>query len=57
MADIVNLNRFRKTRERDEREKAATENRVRYGRPKPEREKNRVERKKREKALDDKKLD
>jgi Domain of unknown function (DUF4169) len=57
MAEIVNLNRFRKARERDEREKAAAENRIRHGRPKPEREKNRAEQKKREKALDDKKLD
>jgi hypothetical protein len=38
MADIVNLNRARKRRARDEAAQRAAENRVRYGRTKEERE-------------------
>jgi hypothetical protein len=32
MGDVVNLNRYRKQRERSERQKDAAENRVRFGR-------------------------
>ena len=39
MGDVVNLNRFRKRRARDEDERRAGENRVRFGRTKAEREK------------------
>lgn len=37
MAEIVNLRRARKARERDERDRKAAENRVAYGRTKAER--------------------
>ncbi len=37
MGNIINLNRFRKQRQRDEKEKLAARNRVRYGRTKAER--------------------
>lgn len=37
MADIVNLNRYRKQRMQAEREQAAEENRARFGRTKAER--------------------
>lgn len=36
MAEIVNLNRFRKTRQRQEDREKAAENRVRFGRNKSE---------------------
>jgi len=39
MGDVVNLNRFRKRRARDDDERQAAENRVRFGRTKAEREK------------------
>ncbi len=57
MAEIVNLNRFRKARERDAKAQRATENRTRFGRRKDERAKTEAEGKKAEQALDDKKLD
>ena len=38
MADLVNLNRFRKQKARAEKEAAAAENRVRFGRTKAEKE-------------------
>ncbi|MEQ1671600.1 MAG: DUF4169 family protein [Hyphomicrobium sp.] len=37
-AEIVNLNKFRKAREKAEDEKRAEQNRVRYGRTKAEKE-------------------
>ena len=39
MGDVVNLNRFRKRRARDEDERRAAENRVRFGRTKADRDK------------------
>lgn len=41
MAEIVNLNRFRKARQRAEDSQQAAENRVRFGRSKAERAKDR----------------
>ncbi len=38
MADLVNLNRFRKQKARAEKEAAAAENRARFGRTKAEKE-------------------
>lgn len=38
MAEIVNLRRARKRRERDERARQADENRILHGRPRAERE-------------------
>ena len=57
MGDVVNLNRFRKLRDRAQREKEAEENRIRFGRTKAE--KNRDHRIQERDALDldGKKLD
>jgi hypothetical protein len=57
MAEIINLNRFRKKRERDAKAKTAGANRARFGRAKDEKAKSRVETEKAAKSLDDKKLD
>ncbi|HKT16404.1 MAG TPA: DUF4169 family protein [Stellaceae bacterium] len=57
MAEIINLNRFRKARERDGKAKLAESNRLRFGRTKGEKAKSRVEAERAEKSLDDKKLD
>jgi hypothetical protein len=57
MADIVNLNQYRKRRDRRDGEKAAAENRVRHGRSKAERQKDRRENDKAAKDIDDKRLD
>jgi len=57
MAEIINLNRFRKARERDGKAKLAETNRVRLGRTKDEKAKSRLESELAEKSLDDKKLD
>lgn len=55
MGDVVNLNRFRKQRLRDEREKQASENRVRFGQPKSEATKRRAEQERRARDLEGKK--
>ena len=52
MADIVNLRRFRKDKQRATKEKTADENRRRFGRPKSERQ-----RVKAEKDLEARRLD
>lgn len=57
MAEIINLNRFRKTRERQEARQRAEENRARFGQKKTEREKMRDDAHKAEKDLDSKRLD
>jgi hypothetical protein len=57
MADIVNLNRYRKRRDRREAVKAAAANRVRHGRAKIDREKERRENEKATKDIEDKRLD
>ncbi len=57
MAEIVNLNRFRKTSARAQKARNAAENRVRFGRNKAERATDRAEARKSDQALDDKKLD
>ena len=51
-ADIVNLNKFRKARERAEAEKRAQENRTKFGRTKFEKEKATSEERTKERALD-----
>ncbi len=56
MADTVNLRQRRKQTARDEREKAAAENRVRFGRPKAERTHERAESQRAHIELDHKKL-
>jgi hypothetical protein len=57
MADIINLNRFRKERDRAAKAKEAEENRIRHGRTKEERGQVRAEADKAEKTLDDKKIE
>jgi hypothetical protein len=57
MADIVNLNRFRKDRKRDEEKQQAAVNRADHGRTKAEREREDAERQRRDELLDGRKLD
>jgi uncharacterized protein DUF4169 len=57
MAEIVNLNQYRKRRGKREAEKTAAENRARHGRSKAERRKERLEGDKAAKDLDNKRLD
>jgi hypothetical protein len=57
MAEVVNLNRFRKERRRQEAARIAEENRARFGRPKSERNKTEGEQAKADKDLDGKRLD
>lgn len=57
MADIVNLNRFRKMRLKEEREKTAEENRIRFGRTKAEKLRDRQDAERREADLDGKKVE
>lgn len=52
MAEIVNLNRFRKDRARKERTDAAAENRVRHGLTRAERETERAQEDKRKALLE-----
>jgi Domain of unknown function (DUF4169) len=54
---IVNLNKYRKKRERAEDERRAAENRVRFGRSKKSREKDLYDREQAKKDIDDKRLD
>jgi len=57
MADIVNLNQFRKKRDRHAAERQAAANRERFGRRKDVRGKTASELEKAKKELDDKRLD
>ena len=57
MADVVNLNKYRKTRQRAQSERQAAANRVRFGRSKPQAREAASEAESRRKELDDKKLD
>jgi len=57
MAEIINLNRFRKERDRTVKAKTADENRARFGRSKEERERAEANSRKAEKSLDDKKIE
>jgi Domain of unknown function (DUF4169) len=52
MGDVVNLNRYRKQKQRAERERRANEKRARFGIPKVERAKTTAER-----ALETRRLD
>ena len=52
MADIVNLNRFRKRAERDRQAKAAETSRTRHGRTKAERERDEASAKRAQDLLD-----
>ncbi|HPG88427.1 MAG TPA: DUF4169 family protein [Hyphomicrobium sp.] len=55
-ADIVNLNKFRKARERAEAEKLAETNRVRFGRTREEKDIAASEERAKERSLDNAKL-
>lgn len=56
MAEIVNLNRFKKAKARDSHAHEAAENRVRFGRSKTEKANDRRERERRAQLLDGKEL-
>jgi hypothetical protein len=57
MAAIVNLNRFRKAKKRDEAQQHAVENRTLHGRSKKQRRSDEDERKRTHRELDGKRLD
>jgi hypothetical protein len=57
MAEIINLNRFKKERDRAAKAKTAEENRARFGRTKEERELADATARKADKTLDDKKIE
>ncbi len=57
MAKVVNLNRYRKKRARDDGEKTADSNRVKHGRTKEERQKERRNRERDASAHDARRLE
>ena len=57
MAEIINLNRFKKERDRAAKAKTADENRARFGRTKEERDRAEANTRKAGKSLDDKKIE
>ena len=57
MGDVVNLNKFRKARDRKVAEDQAAENRTRFGQPKDVKAKLRTEADQTQKDLDGKRLD
>jgi hypothetical protein len=57
MAEIVNLNRVRKGRKREDEKAEAAANRARFGRTKGEREKETADRERRDALLDGRKID
>lgn len=57
MGEIVNLNRFRKQREKDEKARAAAGNRAKFGRTKSEKASEEADAERRETDLDNKQLD
>ena len=57
MGDVVNLNRFRKAKEKAVREAQAAANRARYGRTKEQRAREKDEAVRTAKDLDSKKID
>lgn len=57
MADIVNLNRARKAKQRAEAERQAAENRVRFGRTKAEKQRDSKEKRLLDAEMDGKKLE
>jgi len=56
MGDVINLNQYRKQRERSERQKQSAENRTKYGRRKSDRVRNDQDQQKRSRELDNKLL-
>jgi len=57
MDSIVNLNRFRKAKQRAEATRQAAKNRAQFGRPKVERHKEEDERRRRDRELDGKRIE
>ncbi len=57
MGDVVNLNKFRKARDRKTADDQAAENRVRFGLPKDLKSKARTDAEQTQKDLDGKRLD
>jgi hypothetical protein len=57
MAEIVNLNQFRKAKERESDQRQAAENRIRFGRNKIEKENDRRATERRETLLSGKELE
>ena len=57
MADVINLNRTRKARRRQEAKVEAAKNRLHFGQSKPARDKARKEAERLQQDLDGKKLD
>ena len=56
MGDVVNLNKYRKNRQRVRTERTAAQNRVRFGRDKLERERARIENERTAREQEDKRL-
>ena len=57
MGEIVNLNRFRKQRDRDEKARTAATNRAKHGRTKEEKAHEDAEAERRDKDLDNKHIE
>ena len=57
MGDVVNLNKYRKAKQRESDARAAEINREKFGRNKAQTAQDRLQRRQEEKALDGKKLD
>jgi len=57
VGEIVNLRQARKSKRRADKQRQAAENRVKFGRSKSERRKDDIEGARREKSLDEKRLD
>ena len=57
MGSVINLNRFRKAKERAEAERRAARNRVAFGRTKEERSKTQDEQQRTARDLENKRLD
>lgn len=57
MGDVVNLNKFRKSKTKDKKENRATENRQKFGQPKAEKIMADTQKENAKNELDGKKLD
>ena len=56
-SNVVNLNRFRKKKQRDEKAKQAEINRIRHGRTQAEKDRERLERERATRLIDGKRLE
>ena len=57
MTEVVNLNRFRKAKKREQEQRRAAENRVAFGRSNADRRLNETEEERRRRELEGKRLD